>query len=202
MAEPELVVEHRGHLWNLLMAAETLEHLIMCQYLYASFSLKTDPDEGLTAVQAEAVLTEPFTRTVAELFNLGYEVLLWLLTRFFTHTGETDEQLDALTGSAFALMSGVLAPLGRTLTRLPAGPGHPGRTAGPTFEMYYQMGNFIPSRGAAWAVVSERAATLAVRCADVASRDAAPASIGPVAETAAAVAARLASHVPPALRPT
>jgi hypothetical protein len=43
MAEPELVVEHRGHLWNLLMAAETLEHLIMCQYLYASFSLKTDP---------------------------------------------------------------------------------------------------------------------------------------------------------------
>ena len=52
MAEPELVVEHRGHLWNLLMAAETLEHLIMCQYLYASFSLKTDPDEGLTAVQA------------------------------------------------------------------------------------------------------------------------------------------------------
>jgi Ferritin-like len=55
MTEPELVVEHRGHLWNLLMAAETLEHLIMCQYLYASFSLKTDPDEGLTAVQAEAV---------------------------------------------------------------------------------------------------------------------------------------------------
>ncbi len=27
----------------------------MCQYLYASFSLKTDPDEGLTAGQAEAV---------------------------------------------------------------------------------------------------------------------------------------------------
>ena len=55
MTEPELVVEHRGHLWNLLMAAATLEHLIMCQYLYASFSLKTDPDEGLTAGQAHAV---------------------------------------------------------------------------------------------------------------------------------------------------
>jgi hypothetical protein len=426
MAEPELVVEHRGHLWNLLMAAETLEHLIMCQYLYASFSLKADPDEGLTAAQAEAVgrwrkaltgiaieemlhlalvanvmtaigaaprlarpnfprrseylppgvqfallpfgetslthflylerpegverldaagfvpgaplpepvepgevvsrvqefstvghlyrgimhglshladrlgehalfvgpartqatpevfrwpqlvtvtglksahaaieeiieqgegcrgdwraahygrflriweeyrqlrkqdpsfeparpvipaftrqpfditepqplLTEPATRTVAELFNLGYEMLLWLLTRFFTHTGETGEQLDALTGSAFALMEGVLAPLGRTLTRLPAGPTHPGRTAGPAFEMYYQMGNFIPSRGAAWAVMSERAALLAARCADAASQVAAPASIGPVAETAAAVAARLACHVPPALRPS
>ena len=129
-------------------------------------------------------------------------MLLWLLTRFFTHTGETDEQLDALTGSAFELMGGVLAPLGRTLTRLPAGPGHPGRTAGPTFEMYYQMGNFIPSRDAAWALMSERAAMLAARCADAASDDAAPGSIRAVAETAAAVAARLASHVPPAFRPT
>jgi Ferritin-like len=425
MVEPELVVEHRGHLWNLLMAAATLEHLILCQYLYASFSLKTDPDEGLTAGQADAVdrwrrtltgialeemlhltlvanvmtaigaaprlarpnfphqseylppgvqfallpfgeaslthflylerpegmarldaagfvpaeppepvepsevmprlqdfstvghlyrgimqglshlagrlgehalfvgppraqatpemfrwpqliavtslksahaaieeiieqgegargdwrtahygrflriweeycqlrgqdpsfdparpvipaftrqpfdieerqplLTEPVTRTVAELFNLGYEMLLWLLTRFFTHTGETDEQLDALTEGAFALMGGVLAPLGRALTRLPAGPEHPGRTAGPTFEMYYQMGNFIPARGAAWAVMSERAAMLAARCADAAANNAVPGSIGPVAKTAAAVAARLASHVPPALRPT
>src|SRR5262252_4115626 len=62
--------------------------------------------------EPQSLLTEPATRTVAELFNLGYEMLLWLLTRFFTHTDETDEQLDALTGSAFALMSGVLAPLG------------------------------------------------------------------------------------------
>jgi hypothetical protein len=151
--------------------------------------------------EQQPLLTDPVTRTVAELFNLGYEMLLWLLTRFFTHTGETDEQLDALTGSAFAMMSGVLAPLGRTLTRLPAGPAHPGRTAGPTFEMYYQMGNFIPSRGAAWALMSERAAMLAARCAEVASHAAAPASIRPVAETAATVAARLASHVPQALRP-
>jgi hypothetical protein len=83
-----------------------------------------------------------------------------------------------------------------------AGPGHPGRTAGPAFEMYYQLGNFIPSRGAAWAVMSERAAMLAARCADAASHNGALASIGPVAETTAAVAARLASHVPPALRPT
>src|SRR6266496_4008854 len=47
MSEPELVVENREHLWNLLIQAAQLEHLIMCQYLYACFSLKTDPDEGL-----------------------------------------------------------------------------------------------------------------------------------------------------------
>ncbi|MDR2988654.1 MAG: ferritin-like protein, partial [Nocardiopsaceae bacterium] len=55
MSEPELVVENREHLWDLLIEASQLEHLIMCQYLYASFSLKTDPDEGLTEQQAAAV---------------------------------------------------------------------------------------------------------------------------------------------------
>ncbi len=151
--------------------------------------------------EPQPLLTEPAARTVAELFNLGYEALLQLLTRFFTHTDETDEQLGALTESAFGLMGGVLGPLGRALTRLPAGGSHPGRTAGPAFEMYYQMGNFVPWRGAAWAVLSERAAVLAGRCTDAAANDAVPAAISAVAETAATVAARLASHVPPELRP-
>jgi hypothetical protein len=102
-----------------------------------------------------------------------------------------------LTDCAFQLMAGVLAPLGRALTRLPAGAAHPGRTAGPTFEMYYQMGNFIPARGAAWALLSERVATMADRCAAAGSGEAVDAAT----ETAAAVAARLASHVPPELRP-
>ncbi len=55
VAEPKIVVEHREHLWYLLAEAAQVEHLIMCQYLYASFSLKTGPDEGLTAGQAAAV---------------------------------------------------------------------------------------------------------------------------------------------------
>jgi len=151
--------------------------------------------------EPQPLLTEPAARTVAELFNLGYETLLQLLTRFFTHTDETDEQLGALTGSAFELMAGVLAPLGRALTRLPAGAALPGRTAGPTFEMYYQMGNFIPARGAAWAVLSERVAAMAARCADASDGDAVPATVAAVTETAATVAGRLASHVPPELRP-
>ena len=55
MAETKLVVEHREQLWSLLVEAAQIEHLIMCQYLYACFSLKTEPDEGLTAEQADAV---------------------------------------------------------------------------------------------------------------------------------------------------
>ncbi|HEX7268425.1 MAG TPA: hypothetical protein VF256_13480, partial [Streptosporangiaceae bacterium] len=132
---------------------------------------------------------------------LGYETLLQLLTRFFTHTDETDVQLGVLTECVFQLMAGVVAPLGRALTRLPAGAAHPGRTAGPTFEMYYQMGNFIPARGAAWALLSERVAAMADRCAAAGSGDAVPEAVGAVTETAAALAARLASHVPPELRP-
>src|SRR5215469_13078823 len=55
MAETKLVVEHREQLWSLLVEAAQIEHMIMCQYLYANFSLKTEPDEGLTAGQADAV---------------------------------------------------------------------------------------------------------------------------------------------------
>ena len=58
MAETRLAVEHREHrehLWSLLAEAAQYEHMIMCQYLYACFSLKAEPDEGLTADQADAV---------------------------------------------------------------------------------------------------------------------------------------------------
>jgi hypothetical protein len=68
---------------------------------------------------------DPVTCQVAGLFNLGYEVLLHMLTRFFTHTDETEEQLDALAGAALGLMTGVLKPLGTALTRLPFGPASP-----------------------------------------------------------------------------
>jgi hypothetical protein len=42
---------------------------------------------------------------------------------------------------------------------------------------------------------------MAARCADAGAGDAMPAAVGAVTETAAAVAARLASHVPSDLRP-
>ena len=150
--------------------------------------------------EPQPLLTEPLTRAIAEVFNLGYEVLLQTLNRFFTHTDETDEQLQTLVGAAFGLMAGVLGPLGRTLPRLPAGPEHPGRTAGPTFEMYYQFGNFVPWREPAWALLSERAAILATCGADAAALPGAPATVSDAAAAAAGVAAQLLAHVPVELR--
>jgi hypothetical protein len=54
-SEPRVVVAHREHLWWLLSEAIQLEHMIMCQYLFAEFSLKAGVDEGLTVEQADAV---------------------------------------------------------------------------------------------------------------------------------------------------
>ena len=151
--------------------------------------------------EPQPLLTDPVTRLVAESFNLAYEVLLQLLTRFFTHTDETDEQLRSLVEAAFGLMAGVMRPLAGALTAMPAGPEQPGRTAGPTFEMYYQMGNFVPWREAAWALLAERVAVLSGHCADTARGAAVPDAVGQAAEAAAAVLAGLAEHIPAELRP-
>ena len=53
MAEPEIVIANREHLWWLLAEAAQLEHMIMCQYLFAKFSLKSGNE--LTADHAEVV---------------------------------------------------------------------------------------------------------------------------------------------------
>src|SRR5215211_2102069 len=56
-AEPEapFVIEHREALIYMLCQAAEPEHGIMCQYLFAAFSLKQRMDEGLTPEELEAV---------------------------------------------------------------------------------------------------------------------------------------------------
>jgi hypothetical protein len=136
------------------------------------------------------LITDPHTHRVAELAALGYELVLHLLTRFFTHTEETEQQLDVLVNSAIDTMASVLRPLATTLTTLPIGPEHPGRTAGFSFEMFYTMGNLVPWREPAWALLHERTVILADRCAQLADDAATP------GQRAAAAAASLAAHVP------
>src|ERR671937_88203 len=57
LAPPEapFVIEHREALIYMLCEAAELEHGIMCQYLFAAFSLKQAADEGLTPEELEAV---------------------------------------------------------------------------------------------------------------------------------------------------
>jgi CDGSH-type Zn-finger protein len=70
-----IVVQHRKELSYLLCQAAEIEHLAMCQYLYAAFSLRTEMGPGLTAPQLEAV-----ERWRRELFRIaGEEMLHWAL---------------------------------------------------------------------------------------------------------------------------
>src|SRR5262245_47743743 len=144
----------------------------------------------------QTLVTDPASRGVAELFNLAYEAVLQTLTRLFTHTDESEEQLQVLAGAGIGLMGGVLRPLGQALTAMPVGDEHPGRTTGPSFEMYYPMGNFVPWRESAWAVLTERVSMLADRCDAATRRADLPDTIARVAATARTIATDLAAHVP------
>src|SRR5260370_6713363 len=53
--EAPFVIEHREALIYMLCEAAGLEHGIMCQYLFAAFSLKQSTDEGLTEDELAAV---------------------------------------------------------------------------------------------------------------------------------------------------
>ena len=55
MGEPPIVIENRKVLTYLLCEAAELEHALMCEYLYAAFSLKAEVGPGLTPEQLEAV---------------------------------------------------------------------------------------------------------------------------------------------------
>jgi Ferritin-like len=147
------------------------------------------------------LITDPLTRRIAELATVAYELVLQLLTRFFTHTDETDEQLGTLTDGAIGLMADVVRPLGTALTKLPVGSEHGGRTAGFAFEMYYRMGNFVPWREPAWALLYERTSLLADMCSEATQHEGAPGVVGDAGERAASIANALAPSVPATLRP-
>lgn len=53
--EAPLVIEHREALVWLLAEGSELEHGIMCEYLFAAFSLKQGLEEGLTQEQLTVV---------------------------------------------------------------------------------------------------------------------------------------------------
>src|SRR5580693_10742260 len=100
-----------------------------------------------------------------------------------------------LVGAAFGIMTGVLKPLGTALTRQPFGPASPDHTAGAAFQMYYQIGNFVPWREAAWVLLSERAAILSRQCAETARHAGTPDAVSSAAAAAAGIAQQIAEHV-------
>jgi CDGSH-type Zn-finger protein len=119
------------------------------------------PSERDTGVP---LVTDPLTRQVMDLFNVSYEALLLMLQRFFAHTEETDAQLKALADATVNLMFQGIKPLGNLVTTLPAGPDYPARTAGPSFELFYESDTVLPHREAAWILITERLHQAAEYC--------------------------------------
>jgi hypothetical protein len=102
------------------------------------------------------IIGDHVTAQCTDLFNVSYEILLQILERYFAHTEETDAQLATLANAAVTLMVAVLRPLGDLITQLPVGPVHPGRNAGPSFELFYEDDDLLPHRESAWALLEER----------------------------------------------
>jgi CDGSH-type Zn-finger protein/truncated hemoglobin YjbI len=155
------------------------------------------------------LIADSLTARCMDLFNVGYEILLQTFERYFAHTEETDEQLETLAEVTLGLMFSVIKPLGDLITTLPAGPEYPGRTAGPSFELFYESDYLIPHRGAAWAMIEERLREAAeyaervrtVRAPAEAAREPAEAlavaqGLVPVGESLVRLADSLAAHFP------
>ncbi len=76
-AEPAIVVEDRKELTYLLCQAAELEHGLMCEYLYAAFSLKSTAGPGLRGDQLEAV--ERWRQAIFAI--AGEEMLHWAVVQ-------------------------------------------------------------------------------------------------------------------------
>jgi len=143
------------------------------------------------------VIADPLTARVTDLFNVNYEILLQLFGRFFAHTTETDAQLKVLADASVALMVQVIKPLGSLITTLPPGPAYPGRTAGPSFELFYESDYLMPHQHAAWALLAERLDAAAWLCSELCAGrgTAVAAQLEPVLDAIRQIAAALAAHL-------
>jgi CDGSH-type Zn-finger protein/truncated hemoglobin YjbI len=144
------------------------------------------------------LIGDPLTARVTDLFNVGYEILLQIFERFFAHTEETDAELKALADATVAIMLQVIKPLGDLITTLPVGEEHPGRTAGPSFELFYESDYLMPHREAAWALLAERLDQAAWLCDQLQSGrgQSIAGQLDPVLAAMREVSRSLAAHLP------
>jgi CDGSH-type Zn-finger protein/truncated hemoglobin YjbI len=146
-------------------------------------------------VDVQSLCDEPMTAAVADIFNVGYEVMLQVLARYFGHGHETLEEAQVLADTAVTLMRGVLQPIGQLLTGMPAYSNRPEVNAGPAFELFYDSDYLLPHRRAAWFLISERLADLASFAGRLAENPQAPSEIAAVRDAVLRAGARLTEHL-------
>jgi uncharacterized protein len=119
---------------------------------------------------------DPDTEDLSNFCDACYELMVQVLGRLFVHAEETEEELQRLSSAAETLMIEIVAPLADALTKSPAGPSHPDKTAGISFRL--SRGATIPThKAAAWTVFRERLGELGAYCAVLEGRERAPAAV-------------------------
>jgi hypothetical protein len=112
-------------------------------------------------------VTHPMTLQAVELFNLAYDTMILMLTRFYAHTDETPDELAGLMKTAFfPMMTAVIRPLGEILTHMPIQEYAATATAGPCFAFASAL-PLPPLRRSAWTFLFERLQALATSCGDL-----------------------------------
>src|SRR5215467_7590756 len=146
-------------------------------------------------VAAGALIEDPATAQVADLANGLYELVLQVLGRYYIHHGETAAEFDTLARTAKHLMNWVMRELGPVLTALPVGPSHPGRTAGPTFDIARPASFLLPHQDAAWKIIKERLDALERACAAL-GQQAGLGTLAPLAGKLHSMSQDIGAHIP------
>ncbi|HEY5865736.1 MAG TPA: ferritin-like domain-containing protein, partial [Candidatus Tectomicrobia bacterium] len=109
-------------------------------------------------------VTHPVTLHAVTLFNLAYETMLLMLTRFYAHADDPPDELEGLMKIAFfPMMTAVIRPLGESLTYMRIQDHASRATAGPSFECGSDL-PLHPARRSAWTLLYERLQTMAASC--------------------------------------
>ena len=141
-----------------------------------------------------AIISDPFTEKVAELFNSAYGASLEILTRFFIHVDCPPGESENLASSAMQLMVEVIKPLGQLMATLPVGRDYPAKTAGPAFEVLRKTSYLLPHRKAAWVVLQERLNELADYSAAIKTPPRAEGEIAAVTRSLKGIASVFEAH--------
>ncbi len=105
------------------------------------------------------VVTVPQTRTVMEIFNQSYFLMMQLMVQHFGSNPQGSLRRSKLMNASIDIMTGMMRPLGELLMTLPS--GKRGKTAGPSFDI--PTPEYIPNPEIAASTISRQFEILAKR---------------------------------------
>ena len=121
------------------------------------------PPIDSTDTDSIALIDDPVTGDLSNLFDACYEVMLQMLGHVFLHAGGSEAEAALMADTTVGLMAEIIGPLGRSMTARPAGRSHPGNNAGPGFRI--SRGASSPTHATAARIVfHERLTELAAYC--------------------------------------